>query len=55
VLLFHATLVGLAVMHQAQLSSTSSRDITGGIAAILSMLAPQSKVATASALPDMNF
>jgi len=55
VLLFHATVVGLAVMHQAQLSSTSSRDVTGGIAAILSMLAPENKVADASVLTDLNF
>ncbi len=55
VLLFHATLVGLAVMHQAQLNSTSSRDITGGIAAILNMLAPGSKVTTSTSLTNLNF
>jgi AcrR family transcriptional regulator len=43
-LLFHATVVGLAVMHQAQMNSTSSHDIRSGIATILHLLAPESSV-----------
>jgi len=43
VLLFHAAVVGLAVMHQAQMNSDSSRDIRRGIEAILNLLAPESK------------
>ena len=43
-LLFHATVVGLAVMHEAQMNSTSSHDIRSGIVTILSVLAPASSV-----------
>lgn len=41
--LFHATVIGLAVMHQAQMNSASSLDVRGGIAAILNVLAPKEK------------
>ena len=41
--MFHATVIGLAVMHQAQLNSASSLDVRGGIAAILNVLAPKDK------------
>ena len=40
VLLFHATIVGLAVMHQARLSPESADEIKDGVAAILHLLAP---------------
>jgi AcrR family transcriptional regulator len=43
-LLFHATVVGLAVMHEAQMNSTSSHDIRSGIVTILNVLAPASSV-----------
>ena len=38
-LLFHATVVGLAVMHQARMSPESSREIHNGVAAMLQLLA----------------
>lgn len=41
--MFHATIIGLAVMHQAQMNSASSLDVRGGIAAILNVLAPKVK------------
>ena len=40
VLLFHATIVGLAVMHQARLSPESESEVKEGVAAILRLLAP---------------
>lgn len=39
-LLFHATIVGLAVMHQARINSESAREARDGIAAMLRLLAP---------------
>jgi AcrR family transcriptional regulator len=39
-LLFHATVVGLAVMHQAQKNSQSAREAREGVAAMLRLLAP---------------
>lgn len=39
-LLFHATIVGLAVMHQARLSPESEDEVKHGVAAILRLLAP---------------
>jgi AcrR family transcriptional regulator len=38
-LLFHAAVVGLAVMHQAQMNAKSARDARDGIAAMLRLLA----------------
>jgi AcrR family transcriptional regulator len=38
-LLFHATVVGLAVMHQARLSPESAREVHDGVAAMLQLLA----------------
>ena len=38
-LLFHATVVGLAVMHQAQMNANSARDVRDGVAAMLRLLA----------------
>ncbi len=40
VLLFHATVVGLAIMHQARLNPQSAREVREGIAAMLGLLAP---------------
>lgn len=40
VLLFHATIVGLAIMHQARLSQESADEVKDGVAAILRLLAP---------------
>lgn len=42
-LLFHATIVGLAVMHQARLDRNSAREVTDGVAGILRLLAPENK------------
>ena len=39
VLLFHATIVGLAIMHQARLSTESAGEVKQGVAAILRRLA----------------
>ena len=39
-LLFHATVVGLAVMHQAQLNDLSARDVRVGVEAMLHLLFP---------------
>ena len=39
-LLFHATVVGLAVMHQARMNPQSAREIKSGVAAILRRLVP---------------
>jgi len=39
-LLFHATVVGLAVMHQAQRNPDSARELRDGVAAMLRLLAP---------------
>jgi len=38
-LLFHATIVGLAVMHQARMSPESVREVNDGVAAMLQLLA----------------
>lgn len=38
-LLFHATVIGLAVMHQARMSPESVREINDGVAAMLQLLA----------------
>lgn len=46
-LLFHATVAGLALMHQARLSAASEREVRSGVAAILRLLAPASAKATA--------
>ena len=48
VLLFHATIVGLAVMHQARLSPESAREIKDGVAAILRLLTPPTPLAEES-------
>ena len=48
VLLFHATIVGLAVMHQARLSPESADEIKDGVAAILRLLAPPTPCAEES-------
>lgn len=42
-LLFHAAVVGLAVMHQAQMNARSARDARDGIAAMLRLLAQSGK------------
>ena len=42
-LLLHATLVGLAIMHQARLTSASGREVKDGVAAIMRRLATASK------------
>jgi hypothetical protein len=39
-LLFHATVVGLAIMHQAQMDSRSARELKEGVGAMLRLLAP---------------
>lgn len=39
-LLFHATVVGLAVMHQARMNLQSAREARDGVAAMLRLLAP---------------
>lgn len=39
-LLFHAAVVGLAVMHQAQMNSRSAQEIKLGVGAMLRLLAP---------------
>lgn len=39
-LLFHATVVGLAVMHQARMNRESAREVRGGVATMLRLLAP---------------
>jgi len=38
-LLFHATVVGLAVMHQARMSPESAEEVGSGVAAMLQLLA----------------
>jgi AcrR family transcriptional regulator len=38
-LLFHATVVGLAVMHQARMNPESVREVNDGVAAMLQLLA----------------
>lgn len=38
-LLFHATVVGLAVMHQARMSSASAAEVDNGVASMLKLLA----------------
>ena len=48
VLLFHATIVGLAVMHQARLSPESESEVKEGVAAILHLLAPPMPLAQES-------
>lgn len=49
VLLFHATIVGLAVMHQARLSQESADEVKDGVAAILQLLAPPTPILEGSA------
>lgn len=44
-LLFHAAVVGLAVMHQARLNRESAREVKAGIAAMLHLLAPREQEA----------
>ncbi|WP_153115604.1 TetR/AcrR family transcriptional regulator [Rhodocyclus tenuis] len=44
-LLFHASLVGLAVMHQARLDETSQREVSHGVAALLQGLLPAGRTA----------
>lgn len=39
-LLFHATVVGLAIMHQARVNTESKREAREGIAAMLQLLTP---------------
>lgn len=39
-LLFHATAIGLAVMHQARMNPESEREVRDGIAALLRLLEP---------------
>lgn len=38
-LLFHAAVVGLAVMHQARLSPESAEEVSGGVASMMKLLA----------------
>ena len=38
-LLFHATVVGLAVMHQARMSPASAAEVDNGVASMLKLLA----------------
>lgn len=42
-LLFHATVVGLAIMHQARLNAQSASEVRSGISAMLSLLAQTSE------------
>lgn len=42
-LLFHAVVVGLAVMHQARMNSESAREVRDGVAAMLELLVPLSQ------------
>jgi AcrR family transcriptional regulator len=39
--LFHATIVGLAVMHQARLSKESANEVRNGVATLIRVLAPK--------------
>lgn len=41
-LLFHATVVGLAVMHQARINTQSASEVRNGISAMLRLLTPTS-------------
>ncbi len=43
-LLFHATVVGLAVMHQARMNSESTREARDGVAKMLRLLMPPTQV-----------
>lgn len=45
-LLFHAVVIGLAVMHQAQQSEKSAQEIQAGIDAVIDTLTPHSTVST---------
>jgi AcrR family transcriptional regulator len=45
-LLFHATVVGLAIMHQARMSPASAREVKGGVEAMLRLLAPSRQIRT---------
>lgn len=42
-LLFHATVVGLAVMHQARMNPQSASEVRSGISAMLGLLTPTSE------------
>jgi AcrR family transcriptional regulator len=46
-LLFHATVVGLAIMHQARMNPESAREVTNGVASMLRLLAPRAQKQTA--------
>ena len=39
--LFHATIVGLAVMHQARLNKESANEVRDGIATLIRVLTPK--------------
>jgi hypothetical protein len=41
--LFHATIVGLAVMHQARLNKESATEVHDGIATVIRVLTPKPK------------
>ncbi len=45
-LLFHATIVGLAVMHQARMSRESAAEVKDGIALLIRMLTPMERFPT---------
>lgn len=40
-MLFHATIIGLAVMHQARLNKESANEVRAGIAALMHILTPK--------------
>ena len=40
-LLFHATIIGLAVMHQARLNKESANEVRDGVATLIRMLTPK--------------
>ena len=40
VLLFHASVVGLAIMHQARMNKESAREVKDGVAALMRLLSP---------------
>lgn len=40
-LMFHATIVGLAIMHQARMNTESEQEIREGLAAMMKILAPE--------------
>lgn len=53
-LLFHASLVGLAVMHQARLDETSQREVSRGVATLLQRLQVGSAQAAEGENADRN-